>query len=133
MKMNKAACVAAALLATCGWGWGQRTAGIAVERGVLEVADRGFAECLEVVQDQTVVLDGGFLKAQVTLRNTGGRDEEWQYRFTWKDRDGMTLKGAETLWTALPLHGAEETVLEAVCPVPGAADFRLTVRPIGGR
>lgn len=110
-----------------------RTAGLAAEQGVLEAADRVVAMNLEVVQDQTTMLDGGFLKAQVTVRNKRPRDAEWQYRFTWKDRDGMVLKDAATLWTPLPLHGAEEAVLEAVCPVPGAADFRLVVRPAGGR
>ena len=123
------------LLAACGLTFcagclGPNTAGLSVERGRLVVEDRAFASRVELVQDQTVMLDGGFLKAQVTLRNTRKRNERFQYRFTWKDRNGMTLKRAETLWTVLPLHGREEAVLEAICPVPKAVDFRLVVRPV---
>lgn len=121
------------LLALCAGGClSRQSAGVAVEQGVLQVEDPLFAERLQLVQDQTLMLDGGFLKAQVTLRNTGMRDATFQYRFVWKDRNGMALKNAETLWTALPLHGREEAVLQAVCPVPGAADFRLVVRPVKG-
>lgn len=110
----------------------RKSAGVAAEQGILQVEDRTFATRLEVLQDQTVVRDGGFLKAQVTLKNTGMRDAAFQYRFLWKDRDGMTLKRAETLWTPLALHGREEAVVEGICPVPGAADFRLVIRPVKG-
>ena len=110
----------------------RKSAGVAAERGILQVEDRTFATRLDVVQDQTVLLDGGFLKAQVTLKNTGRRDATFQYRYLWKDRDGMTLKRAETLWTPLELHGREEAVVEGICPVPGSADFRLVIRPVKG-
>lgn len=120
-------------LALCAGGClSVKSAGVAAERGILQVEDRTFATRLDVVQDQTVMIDGGFLKAQVTLKNTGRRDATFQYRFLWKDRDGMTLKRAETLWTALALHGREEAVVEGICPVPGAADFRLVIRPVKG-
>ena len=106
-----------------------RTAGLSAEKGVLKVEDRLFASHIEVVQDQTTMTDQGFLKAQVTLRNTERRNFDCQYRFTWKDKDGMTLKAAETLWTPLMLHGREEAVIQGICPVPDAADFRLVMRP----
>lgn len=108
---------------------GPTTSGVAAERGRLTVENRAFASRLEVVQDQTVFTDNGFLKAQVTLRNTTKRNLRAQYCFTWKDRDGLTLKNAATPWMPLAMHGREEAVLEAVCPVPKAADFRLVVRP----
>lgn len=108
---------------------GPTTSGVAAEQGRLTVENRAFASNVELVQDQTVFTDSGFLKAQVTLRNTSKRNLRAQYRFTWKDRDGLTLKNAETPWMPLEMHGREEAVLEAICPVPKAADFRLTVRP----
>lgn len=117
------------LAALCAGCLSSSTAGVSAERGRLSVEDPAFASRLELVRDQTVMLDGDFLKAQVTLRNRDHRDFTCQYRFTWKDSDGLTLKSAATIWTPLPLHGREEAVLEAVCPVPGAADFRLVLRP----
>ena len=120
------------LLACCAGCLAPNTAGVSAERGRLEIADRAFATRIELVEDKTkrIELGNGFLKTQVTLRNRDSRDFTCQYRFTWKDADGMTLTSAETLWTPLPLHGREEAVIEAVCPVPGAADFRLVVRPM---
>ena len=119
------------LLACCAGCLAPKTAGVSVERGHLIVEDRAFSSRIELVEDKTkmVGFGNGFLKTQVTLRNRDRRDFTCQYRFTWKDADGMTLKSAETVWNPLPLHGREEAVLEAVCPVPGAADFRLVVRP----
>lgn len=120
------------LLTCCAGCLAPNTAGVSAERGRLEIADRAFASRVRLVEDRTKLIDfgNGFLKVQVTLRNSERRDVDLQYRFTWKDADGMTLTSAETLWTPLPLHGREEAVLEAVCPVPGAADFRLVVRPM---
>lgn len=131
MKTSLLSIVCCLALCTCGC-LSRKSAGVAAERGILQVEDRTFATRLDVVQDQTVMLDGGFLKAQVTLKNTGRRDATFQYRYLWKDRDGMTLKRAETLWTPLVLHGREEAVVEGICPVPGAADFRLVIRPVKG-
>ena len=110
-----------------------QTAGISAEKGVLQVEDRAFASHLKVLQDQTTVIDGGFLKAQVTLCNTDRRNFDCQYRFIWKDKDGLTLKGAETLWTPLVLHGREETVVLGISPVPRAADFRIVIRPTANK
>lgn len=120
------------LLACCAGCLAPKTAGVSAERGRLVVEDRAFATRIELVEDKTkrIELGNGFLKTQVTLRNRDSRDVTCQYRFTWKDADGMTLTSAETLWTPLPLHGREEAVLDAVCPVPGAVDFRLVVRPM---
>jgi uncharacterized protein YcfL len=93
------------------------------------VENRAFASRVEVLRDQTVFTDEGFLKAQVTVRNTSKRDTRALYRFTWKDRDGLTLKNADTRWMPLTLYGREEAVIEAICPVPKATDFRLVLRP----
>lgn len=128
MKRMLATMAAAGLLATVGC-LGPDTSGMSAERGRLRVENRAFASRVELVQDQTVLTDSGFLKAQVTVRNTSKRDTRAQYRFTWKDRNGLTLKNADTRWMPLTMHGREETVIEAICPVPKAADFRLVLRP----
>lgn len=120
------------LFACCAGCISPVTAGVSAERGHLVVEDRAFASRIELLEDKTALVDfgNGFLKTQVTLRSRDRRDLTCQYRFTWKDKDGLTLESAATVWTPLPLHGREEAVLEAVCPVPGAADFRLVVRPM---
>lgn len=106
------------------------TSGISAEKGRLEFENGFFSSRIQVVGDMTVKLDSGFLKAQVTVRNAGKRNLDCQYCFVWKDKYGMTLTSAEPLWQPLNLHGREERAVEAICPVPGAADFRLVLRPL---
>lgn len=118
------------LLSLCAGCIAPATDGVSVDQGRLTVESPSFATRIELVQFQTKRIEGDFLKVQVSLRNRDTRDFTCQYHFTWKDADGMTIKAAETVWKPLPLHGREEAVLEAVCPVPGAADFRLVVRPL---
>lgn len=128
MKRMCAMAVAAGLLAMAGCV-GPDTSGMSTERGRLQVENRALSSRVELVQDQTVFTDNGFLKVQVTVRNMSKRDTRVQYRFIWKDRNGMTLKNADMPWRTLTLYGREETVIEGVCPVSKAADFRLVVRP----
>ena len=106
------------------------TSGLSAEKGILQFENGFFSSRIRVVEDRTVKLEGDFLKAQVTVQNAGKRDMNCQYRFVWKDKHGMTLTSAKTLWLPLNLHGREQSVLEAICPVPGAADFRLVLRPL---
>ena len=106
------------------------SSGVSAEKGVLQFENGFFSSRIKIIEDKTVKLDSGFLKAQVTVRNSGKRDLNCQYRFVWKDKYDMTLTSAETLWLPLNLHGREEMALEAICPVPGAADFRLVLRPL---
>ena len=117
------------MLACCAGCLSPKTAGLSAGKGVLMVEDRAFASRIELLQDRTTVIAGGFLKAQVTVRNTNKRNFNCQYRFVWKDKDGLTLKAAETLWTPLMLHGREDTDIQGICPVPRAADYRLVIRP----
>lgn len=106
------------------------TSGVSAEKGRLEFENAFFSSRIKVVSDTTVKLDSGFLKAQVTVRNTGKRNLDCQYCFVWRDKYGMTLTSAEQLWKPLNLHGREERAIEAICPVPNAADFRLVLRPL---
>ena len=107
------------------------TSGVSLENRILQFENGVFASRIKVV-DATppAKIDGGFLKVQVTVENASKRDLDCQYRFVWKDDKGMVLTSAETLWLPLGLHGREQRVIEAICPVPGAEDYRLVLRPL---
>lgn len=121
-----AGCVCAAVL--FGGCLSPRTSGMAVERGRLTVEDPTFATNLLLREDRMERTPEGFLHVQVALKNANRRDYACQYRFVWKNADGMVLTHAKTHWSPLVLHGAEEKMLDAVSPVPNAADFRLVLR-----
>lgn len=105
-----------------------RTSGVVVEKGRLTIEDAAFATNLVLLEDRMERTPEGFLHAQVTLKNANRRDYACQYRFVWKNADGLVLSHARTHWTPLVLHGSEEKALDVVSPIPNAADFRLVLR-----
>lgn len=121
--------VAIALILSHGGCMSPDSSGFSIEKGVIKFENAEFSSCIDAIGDKTIMLEGDFLKVQVTVQNTGKRDLDFLYSFTWKDKYGMELTSVKELWVPITLHGRQEKVLEAVCPVPGAADFRLVIRP----
>ena len=109
-----------------------RTSGMMVERGRLFIEDPAFAANIEVVRDACGKTNDGFLHAQVTLKNTNRDDFRCQYRFEWRDANGMIQTHQSSLWCPLLLHGREVKDLDAVSLQQNAADFRLALRREGG-
>ena len=109
-----------------------RTSGVMVERGRLFVEDPAFAANIEVIRDACGKTNEGFLHAQVTLKNTNRDDFRCQYRFEWRDANGMIQTHQSSLWYPLLLHGREVKDLDAVSLQQNAADFRLAIRREGG-
>ena len=106
------------------------TAGTRVEDGVVVAENPAFAARFAAERDTRVVTDQGFLRVQVKLRNLGSSDRALQYRFQWRGKDGLVLHSAAAPWRPLVMHGREIHELESVCPVQGAEDFRLEIRPL---
>ena len=105
-----------------------KTSGLWVEKGRLYLEDAAFATNLDIVQDAMERTPEGFLHVQVTVRNTNQHDYRCQYRFEWKTAQGMVQTHAHTPWRPAVLHGRDVTPLEAVSPLQGTADFRLSIR-----
>ena len=105
-----------------------KTSGLWVEKGRLYVEDAAFVTNLDIVQDSMERTPEGFLHVQVTVRNSNQHDYRCQYRFEWKTEQGMVQTHAHTPWRPAVLHGRDVTPLEAVSPLQGTADFRLSIR-----
>ena len=105
-----------------------RTSGVMVEKGRLFIEDPAFAANIEVVQDFREKTPEGFLHAQVTVKNTNRTDYECQYCFEWREESGIVMIHVPTPWRPCMLHGRETQNLDAICPRPGAEDFRLKIR-----
>lgn len=110
-----------------------RTDGMSVEKGRLQIDNVPFSLNLEMIQDAMYKTNEGFLSVQVTLQNKNREDFECQYRFIWKDKDGLTLTHALSPWKPLVLHGKQKTIVEGVAPLGAATDFKLAVRGSGLR
>jgi uncharacterized protein YcfL len=110
-----------------------RTDGMSVEKGRLQIDNVPFSLNLEMVQDAMYKTPEGFLRVQVTLQNKNREDFDCQYRFMWKDKNGLTLTHAQSSWKPLVLYGKQKTVVEGVAPISAAADFKLAIRASGLR
>ena len=117
--------VCAAALSGC---YTPRTSGVMVEKGRLFIEDPAFAVNIDLVRDACETTNEGFLHAQVTLKNTNREDYRCQYRFEWRDKNGMMQSHQPTPWRPLVLHGREIKDLDAVSLLQNTADFRLTLR-----
>ena len=108
-----------------------KTSGVWVEKGHLYIEDAAFALNLELVQDAMERTPEGFLHVQVTVQNTNQQDYPCQYRFEWKTKQGMVQTHASTPWRPVVFHGRDVVPLEAVSPLQGTDDFRLSIRRAG--
>ena len=106
------------------------TSGLRINDGTIVSTNPAFASHFKAHRDTCVETPEGFLRVQVRLENLERADRQLQYRFQWIDDDGMDITSAKPLWKILTLHGRDIVELEAVCPVKGAKDFRLALRPL---
>ena len=106
------------------------TSGVRIENGIVSTRNPAFASHFRLTREASVETPEGFLRVQIRVENLERGDRALQYHFIWLDEHGMTLTSARSMWTALTLHGREVKELEAVCPVPGAKDIRVDLRPL---
>lgn len=106
------------------------TSGMRIDDGTITSNNAAFASHFKAYRDASVVTPEGFRRVQVRLENLERANRQLQYRFLWLDEHGMTMTAAKPLWKVLTLHGRDIFDLEAICPIQGAADFRLDLRPL---
>lgn len=106
------------------------TAGISLQKGTIIIESNSFASFVELVEERTTVLDGDFLKTQITIKNKYDKDINFQYQFTWYDKNGMVIKSATKGWKIFNITGKDEAVIQGICPLPDAKEFKLVVRPL---
>lgn len=106
------------------------TSGTRIDDGTIISNNPAFASHFRAHRDASVVTPEGFRRVQVRLENLERANRQLQYRFIWMDEHGMTMTAAKPLWKVLTLHGRDIVDLEAICPIQGAADFRLDLRPL---
>ena len=106
------------------------TSGTRIDDGTIISNNPAFASHFKAHLDASVVTPEGFRRVQVRLENLERANRQLQYRFQWLDEHGMTMTAAKPLWKVLTVHGRDIVDLEAICPIQGAADFRLDLRPL---
>lgn len=108
----------------------KNTSGIVVEKGRLVVHNERFATHLEMQYQLRRETPTNLVHVQAFVQNADETDITFQYRFEWKDEDGMILRETNPSWKIATVHGKDTVALEAVGESPYAADFRLIVKPL---
>ena len=106
------------------------TSGTRINDGTIMSNNPAFASHFKAYRDTSIVTPEGFRRVQVRLENLERANRQLQYRFQWIDENGMAMSAAKPLWKVLTIHGRDIVELEAICPILGAADFRLDLRPL---
>jgi uncharacterized protein YcfL len=68
------------------------------------------------------------IQAQITVLNITRKNLQFEYRFEWKDKDGIIIDTPLTTWIPFSLAAKERSTLKAMAPSSKAEDFVLTVR-----
>jgi len=68
---------------------------------------------------------GDLLRVQVELENQNYGPEDFNYQFTWIEKDGFQGDTPPPLWKPGFILGREHIYLSAIAPNPRVVDFRL--------
>jgi len=128
--MKKVMLILVVALATAFVGCITDNSGFVVEKGHLVVYNQRFASHLDMQYQLSRKTPTNFLHVQAFLQNADTMDFRFQYRFEWKDADGMMLRETNPAWKVATVHGRDTLALEGVSESPEAADFRLVVKPL---
>jgi uncharacterized protein YcfL len=72
--------------------------------------------------------EGGYIVAQVVLKNNRKRTFSGEYLFEWFDNEGFKIDSPVEHWAPVVIHGEEEKHLQSTAPSPRAVTFKLHFR-----
>lgn len=84
----------------------------------------GWLEVTEVVAAKR----NDLLQAQVTALNTTRSDCQFEYRFEWRDKNGMDIPTGMTVFVPVSIAAREKKAMQALAPTKEAEDYVFVVR-----
>jgi len=70
----------------------------------------------------------GQLQVQITAQNVTKKDCQFEYRFQWLDKDGMSVDTTTTVWQPASISAMEKAFLKGMAPTRSVEDFVFIVR-----
>lgn len=71
---------------------------------------------------------GDLMKANVTLVSKYSDTQNFKYKFSWFDADGVEIDADSTPWIPMVLYGNESKTIQGVAPNPTAKKFKIKLR-----
>lgn len=78
-----------------------------------------------VESTNTAKTEGGITKVQVVLKNKGGKERAFNYKFEWQDANGFTVKSATSTFKTVRLMPQETITIIGIAPKPTAEGYTL--------
>lgn len=125
-------CLAAALLAGCHRGTGvgmivASTGGSGPLSYEVEEQSRELAKAVKVRQ-ATAQRVNGLWQAQVEIRSIARQAVRLEYRFTWRDAQGLDQPSLLAAWRDVAVAPGETITLQGIASAPTAAHYVLSIR-----
>ncbi len=107
------------------------SAGITVEsyqKNSITVNSKMLRGWLNVTEVTAARGENDLISAQITAQNITQKDCQFEYRFEWLAKNGLSINSGLTTWVQINVSGMEKARMRAVAPTKTAEDFILIVR-----
>jgi uncharacterized protein YcfL len=85
------------------------------------------ARGLQIV-DIATQFAGNIMEADVTLVSKYSDTEQYQYKFSWFDSDGIELDSESNAWIPFIIYGNETKTFRGTAPNPSAKQFKINIK-----
>lgn len=106
------------------------SAGITIEsypKTEITVNSKMVGNRLEVIEYNARKVNN-LLQVQISAKNITRKDFQFEARFQWMDKDGMTVETPMTTWTPVSISAREKAFLKGIAPAENVEDFVFIVR-----
>ena len=70
---------------------------------------------------------GNIMRSQVGLKNRGGSEAQFKYKFRWFDKNGLELDPEGNPWIPASILSGDIIRVQGLAPSPAAASFRVII------
>lgn len=70
---------------------------------------------------------GNIMRSQVALRNRGGSQAQFRYKFRWYDKTGLEIDPEGSPWQPVAVLPGDTLRIQGLAPNPSAKNFRVVI------
>lgn len=80
------------------------------------------------VMEVNAAMRNDLLQAQVIAQNDTQKDCQFEYRFEWRNKDGMEISTSTAVWIPVNISAKEKKAMVSMAPNKEASEFVFVVR-----
>jgi uncharacterized protein YcfL len=98
------------------------------ESNIAQVVDKCITDTIVIEDIKGKKQRDGFMKTQITGRNTSNSYQQLEYKIVWLDNDGFVIKSILSNWRKVSADKNQDFYITNISPNTKANDFRLYIR-----